>query len=413
MNRVTESSVGAFRPGPPAGEVHVWAVREPGPGQEAALGDCLALLSPEELRRWRHLVPSQRALYASAHAALRTVTAVYAELAPHQVRFLKGRFGKPYVSGHPGLRVSLAHTEGMSLVAVGRDGPTGVDVERIRPLRDPAGLRRQVLRDDEAARWPADREGPLNSGLFTHWVCKEAVLKALGSGLAGDLAAVRVDPGARRSGPVRVLAAPGSAARSWDLRLIDLGSEFRAAVAVAGGAAAVRIFPLAPGERPGLPGAEEPSVRVLPSRGRRPDRAPAASGPSAPTRVPARAGALTAGADSRGPGSATPLGPGDAFRSAGSVVPAVGAVSGNAGSAAPSTPGDDRGDAAAASPPGAAGVPPAPVAPASEPLTPPPRTSAPPHPPVRPIPPAAPGRAAPSSVRSRARLIKESPPCSS
>ncbi|MFF3412394.1 4'-phosphopantetheinyl transferase superfamily protein [Streptomyces sp. NPDC002742] len=400
MNRVTQASVGASRPGPPTGEVHVWAVREPGPGQEAALGDCLALLSPEELRRWRHMVPSQRALYASAHAALRTVTAAYTELAPHQVRFLKGRFGKPYVSGCPGLRISLAHTEGMSLVAVGRDGPTGVDVERIRPLRDPAGLRRQVLRDDEAARWPADREGPLNSGLFTHWVCKEAVLKALGSGLAGDLAAVRVHPGARRSGPVRVLAAPGSAARSWDLRLIDLGSEFRAAVAVAGGAAAVRVFPLAPGERPRLPGAEEPSARVLPSRGRRPDRAPAAPGPSAPARVPARAGARTAGAESRGPGSAAPFGPVDASR--------------NAGAAAPSIPGDDRGDAAAASSlPGAAGVPPAPVAPASEPLTPPPRTSAPPHPPVRPIPPAAPGRATSSSGRSRARLIKESPPCSS
>ncbi|MHB9854570.1 4'-phosphopantetheinyl transferase family protein [Streptomyces krungchingensis] len=268
MTQLMTRTTTARRLGPPAGEVHVWAVREPGPGDEKALWRCLALLSRKELRRWRTMVPSQRALHASAHAALRSVTAAYAGRYPSEVAFVRGRLGKPHVAGDPGLRVSLAHTEGVSLVAVSRDGPVGVDVERIRPLRDPAGLRRQVLCDEEAERWPADREGPLNSGLFTHWACKEAVLKALGSGLAGDLTAVRVDPGARREGPVRVHAAPGSAARVWNLRLVDVGSEFRAAVAVAGGGRTVRLFALEPGERPrppfrpGPPGA---GARSLPA----------------------------------------------------------------------------------------------------------------------------------------------------
>lgn len=265
MTQVMARPVSVVRSGPPTGEVHVWAVREPGPGREAALRRCLELLSPAELRRWRHMVPSQRALYASAHAALRTVTAAYAGLHPAEVAFTSGKLGKPYVSGDPGLRVSLAHTEGVSLVAVSRDGPTGVDVERIRPLRDPTGLRRQVLSDEEAAQWPADREGPLNSGLFTHWACKEAVLKALGSGLAGDLTAVRVAPGARRAGPVRVQAAPGSAARNWNLQLIDIGPEFRAAVAVAGGGDVVRVFALEPGERPAPPSPRTPSRQEPPT----------------------------------------------------------------------------------------------------------------------------------------------------
>ncbi|WP_051370749.1 4'-phosphopantetheinyl transferase family protein [Streptomyces sp. 142MFCol3.1] len=268
MTQVMTRTTTTRRLGPPAGEVHVWAVREPGPGNEKALWRCLALLSRGELRRWRTMVPSQRALHASAHAALRSVTAAYAGRHPSEVAFVRGRLGKPHVAGDPGLRVSLAHTEGMSLVAVSRDGPVGVDVERIRPLRDPAGLRRQVLSDEEAERWPADREGPLNSGLFTHWACKEAVLKALGSGLAGDLTAVRVDPGARREGAVRVHAAPGSAARAWNLRLVDVGPEFRAAVAVAGGGGTVRLFALEPGERPQLPfrsGPRGADARSLPA----------------------------------------------------------------------------------------------------------------------------------------------------
>jgi 4'-phosphopantetheinyl transferase len=247
----------APRHGPPRGEAHVWVVREPERPDE--LRRCLELLSPEEERRRRVVVPSQRAGYAAAHAALRLVTAACRGCEPADVAFRRGAFGKPYVAGDPGLRVSLSHTEGLALVAVGRDGPTGVDVERIVPLRDPDGLRRQTLSAWEAARWPAHRDDTLHSGLFTHWTCKEAVLKALGTGLAGDLTAVRVTPGSRRSGPVRVHAAPGPARRTWRLELVDVGPRFRAAVAVAGDVEVVRVLRLDPGARP-----EPPPARCVP-----------------------------------------------------------------------------------------------------------------------------------------------------
>ncbi|MFC8520960.1 4'-phosphopantetheinyl transferase family protein [Streptomyces sp. NPDC057257] len=215
---------------------------------------CAGLLSPEERRRWGRIVPGSRALYACSHAALRAVTALYGGRPVSQVTFVAGRFGKPYVSGDPGLRISLSHTEGLALVAVSRDGPVGVDVERVRPLRDPAGLRRQMLSPWEAAGagglsldgpgddWLDGTAEALHDGLFTRWACKEAVLKALGSGLAGDLTAVWVAPGERRVGPVRLHRVPGGASRAWGLQLIDVGPEFRAAVAVAGGGEVVRVL---------------------------------------------------------------------------------------------------------------------------------------------------------------------------
>ncbi|WP_371555017.1 4'-phosphopantetheinyl transferase superfamily protein [Streptomyces longwoodensis] len=232
--------MGRERHGPPPGEVHVRVVREPSDAGE--LQRCVALLTDEERERRRHLVPSQRALYAAAHAALRTTTAAFSGRPVGQVAFRRGASGKPYVAGDPGLRVSLSHTDGLALVAVSRDGPVGVDVERlVRPV-DPRGLRRQVLSDQEAALWPAERDGPLCEGLLTHWTCKEAVLKALGTGLAGDPTAVRVTPGARRSGPVRLQHAPGPP-RRWRLHLLDVGPGYRAAVAVAGGGDVVRLLP--------------------------------------------------------------------------------------------------------------------------------------------------------------------------
>ncbi|MEU5100168.1 4'-phosphopantetheinyl transferase superfamily protein [Streptomyces sp. NPDC020996] len=248
------------RNGPPPGETHVWVVPEPGPGprREALLQRCAGLLAPEERRRFGRIVPSARTLYACSHAALRAVTALYSGRSPDRVAFVRGKLGKPYVSGDPGLRVSLSHTDGLALVAVSRDGPVGVDVERVTPLHDPAGLRRQILSPWEDPRCPGSAEDPSHGALFTHWTCKEAVLKALGTGLAGDLTAVWVAPGERRGGPVRVHRAPGDPARAWRLWLIDAGPGFRAAVAVAGGGDVVRVLGRLPGHDDGLLAAAAP-----------------------------------------------------------------------------------------------------------------------------------------------------------
>ncbi|MEU6145040.1 4'-phosphopantetheinyl transferase superfamily protein [Streptomyces sp. NPDC047081] len=262
---------------------------------------CAGLLSPEERRRWGRIVPGSRVLYACSHAALRAVTALYGGRSASQVAFATGKFGKPYVSGDPGLRISLSHTEGLALVAVSRDGPVGVDVERVRPLRDPAGLRRQILSGWEAARWPESEgdedgrhgvaaQGALYDGLFTRWACKEAVLKALGSGLAGDLTAVWVTPGERRGGPVRLHRVPGGASRAWGLQLVDVGPEFRAAVAVAGGGEVVRVLGMPSGAGPAQLTAGLAAAAVTPT--------------SAPYRLaPAR----------HHPGSPAPLIPADAL----------------------------------------------------------------------------------------------------
>ncbi|MFD7707406.1 4'-phosphopantetheinyl transferase family protein [Streptomyces sp. NPDC059786] len=304
MTRVTPE----VRPGPPAGEVHVWRVPEPGAADAETLRRCAALLAPDERRRREHMVPSQRALYASAHAALRLVTAAYTGTPPTEVAFLRGSFGKPYVSGHPGLRVSLAHTAGLSLVAVGRDGPVGVDVERLAPLRDPAGLRRQILTGTEAAHWPEEPEDAPHSALFTYWTCKEAVLKAMGSGLAGDLRAVRVAvPGTRRAGPVRLLAVPGSPARTWRLHLLDVGTPYRAAVAVAGGGDTVRLLRLRlPGEtgRAGDPAAEA----LAAPHGTEPPRTSGTPPPCEQPGEPGRYGRARRPEPSGSPGSPEPSG---------------------------------------------------------------------------------------------------------
>lgn len=80
--------------------------------------------------------------------------------------------GKPFFPGAPEVHFSLSHTGGAALAAVS-DRPVGVDVERIRPIRE--RLLRQVAGTDSETEF------------FHTWVRREARCKLRGVGIAAML----------------------------------------------------------------------------------------------------------------------------------------------------------------------------------------------------------------------------------
>jgi 4'-phosphopantetheinyl transferase len=90
--------------------------------------------------------------------------------------------GRPLLPGTQ-LHASVTHSGDVVGVALTRTGPLGLDVEQVRPI-DVHGVSRIALRDGEEVRDPA--------GFFTYWTRKEAVIKALGGGLAAPLAQIQV-----------------------------------------------------------------------------------------------------------------------------------------------------------------------------------------------------------------------------
>lgn len=94
--------------------------------------------------------------------------------------------GRPWVEPMPGptdgrrVWASVSHGRGLVAVAASTGGPVGVDVESHRPF-DTAGLARRWFDPAELA-WLAERPDPL-AGFLQLWTAKEAVGKALGTGL--------------------------------------------------------------------------------------------------------------------------------------------------------------------------------------------------------------------------------------
>jgi 4'-phosphopantetheinyl transferase len=158
-------------------------------------GDPLWLDAGERARAAAFAFERDRRRYVAAHLALRRILAAATGTTPEALRFEAGRWGKPRLAGIADAPAfSLSHSGAVGLVAVA-DGPTpiGVDVEAIRPVERP--IADLVAAPEERAFLDAAPDEAAWTRRFVRlWTLKEAVVKALGTGLALPLPSFAVAP---------------------------------------------------------------------------------------------------------------------------------------------------------------------------------------------------------------------------
>jgi 4'-phosphopantetheinyl transferase len=179
-----------------AAAVHVWLVDL----DADAVDDAACWLSADECERARRFVHAHdRRWYQRSHAVLRTLLANRLRRRPDQIAYRAGPAGKPELTDHP-LQFSLAHCHGRAAVAITADHCVGVDVETPRPINGVADLARECLSRDEYRQFGALADGDCSEAFLVAWTRKEAVLKALGTGLLRPPAAIDAGftAGARR-----------------------------------------------------------------------------------------------------------------------------------------------------------------------------------------------------------------------
>ncbi|MFC7615756.1 acyl-CoA dehydrogenase family protein [Actinokineospora soli] len=99
--------------------------------------------------------------YAVAHGVTRTVLAAYLGCAPADLRWTRGKHGKPEFTGARGRwRWNLSHSAGHALLAVSVTAPVGVDIERVRPDLGPVALAARFLPARRPGSSPARRTRP-------------------------------------------------------------------------------------------------------------------------------------------------------------------------------------------------------------------------------------------------------------
>ena len=180
---------------PPA-LVQVWQV------DLALTGDRLTraagLLSQVELARAERGTAAVRRRRIALRAALRTILGQVLACAPAHVPLATDAGGRPHLDlPRPRWDVNCTASDDVGLVALGRGVRVGIDIQRVAPWTDGTAAEGWL----SAAELTALHALPSahRARAATHcWTQKEAVLKAVGSGLSLPAAEVATSPGRRR-----------------------------------------------------------------------------------------------------------------------------------------------------------------------------------------------------------------------
>ena len=177
---------------PTGADVHIWpvvpeAVSEPGVLRQ--LRNSLA--DDERAAVDRFLRPEDRHRALVSKAWVRRALSRYVAVEPRAWRFTQGPWGRPEIAepaAARGLRFSLSHTAGLTLVAVRQADDVGVDVEAVVPLKDRSDLARRFFAAEEVS-WLESQvtSEAREAGFYTLWTLKEAYIKATGRGMSTPL----------------------------------------------------------------------------------------------------------------------------------------------------------------------------------------------------------------------------------
>ncbi len=233
----------------PAGVVDSWLARLDTPLPDEF--DASSELTDDELERAaKFRFDRDRQRYVVAHVALRRLLGRYLGVAPRSVPLVRQDGGKPALAGSETLAFNMSHASDLGLFGFRREGSLGVDVERIRPNIEISSIAERFFTPTESKQIDHAEGDTRFRHFFTTWVRKEAVLKAVGQGLAMPLSSIDVSPDEPAAPLVTSLADDPQSV--WQIVDLPAPTDYVAALATTEPLTQVRCFAV------GLDGKRDP-----------------------------------------------------------------------------------------------------------------------------------------------------------
>jgi 4'-phosphopantetheinyl transferase len=225
--------------------VQVWRLRLP---LANAIATRLAshLVPDETARAARFRREEDRQRFIAGRGGLRALLAPQLSVPPREVPLAQSDSGKLRLAGDPGTKVefNVAHSGGVTLIALSLDAAVGVDVEAMRPLPDALQLAERFFLPAETAALEAAPVAERLTVFYRLWTRKESVLKATGAGIANGLATVEVT-GSEQAAVRRVDGDPQAGAH-WSLRELEPAPHYLGCLAVRQSEASIVLHEFTP-----------------------------------------------------------------------------------------------------------------------------------------------------------------------
>jgi len=213
-------------------EVQVWTARVD--ALHAAAEYSAVLDEAERARAARFSFERDCSSYIQSHAILRLILSGYLDLEASELKFIRGRSGKPQLTGlcgQPPLEFSLSHSGDYCMVAVRLEKPLGVDLERIRDVPQLIDIAQRYFAPSEYRALETLAGAAQRDAFFALWTQKEAVVKALGQGLGEGLERLNFEINEKVGPQLGSWRETPSSACRWSITRIASLTGYTAAVA--------------------------------------------------------------------------------------------------------------------------------------------------------------------------------------
>jgi 4'-phosphopantetheinyl transferase len=211
-------------------EVHLYFISLDLPTER--LEKLASLLSEDEIiRANRYHFPEHKRRFLAARGFLREILGLYLAINPEKVEFIYSERGKPSINAQ--LQFNLSHSEEMAVYGLTTGGRIGVDLEKMRSMKDLNSLTKRFFCAEEHELIAKSQEK--ETLFFQLWTAKEAYLKAVGTGISGGLDRVEVC-----LNPLKL----DNVAGEWQLWTREIGDNYRATVAIEGCDRVIKTFGL-------------------------------------------------------------------------------------------------------------------------------------------------------------------------
>lgn len=215
-------------------EIHIWSASLEQSAQDVT-GLFSSLSQDEKERSKRFYFARDQNRYITGRGMLRALLGNYLGIKPDQIEFSYGAYGKPALGTTfhgKNLQFNLSHSNDKVIYIFNWDQPIGIDIEHARPMKDMDDFALQCFTPNECNFIHALSKDKKQESFFKLWTCKEAFLKANGSGLTVPINQVEVSLATDGSASVTSIGDDREQAGSWHLELFTPIKDYQAALAI-------------------------------------------------------------------------------------------------------------------------------------------------------------------------------------
>ncbi len=186
--------------------------------QEAAKQNYYELLNADEKQKVDTFLRAElQQKYINTRGILRKVLGTYLNMKPQDINIKTAEYGKPFVDDSE-IFFNLSHTGNKLVIAVSNVSEIGIDLEQLRGRKNLKGLVKKCLSTVEKKSWESLSEQQQIFMFYYLWVRKEALVKAIGRGIAMGLDQCIVDPVQQ----TKFLSIPGGGDSINDWKIVEV-----------------------------------------------------------------------------------------------------------------------------------------------------------------------------------------------